>query len=48
MKNIIAVSTNSFHGFDIMETLETIAKAGFTANGVTPESVGAKRKGDKK
>ena len=29
MKNIIAVSTNSFHGFDIMETLETIAKAGF-------------------
>lgn len=29
MKNIIAVSTNSFHGFGIMETLETIAKAGF-------------------
>ena len=29
MKNIIAVSTNSFHGFDIIETLETIAKAGF-------------------
>jgi sugar phosphate isomerase/epimerase len=29
MKNIVAVSTNSFHGFDIMETLETIAKAGF-------------------
>ena len=29
MKNIIAVSTNSFHGFDIMETLETIAATGF-------------------
>lgn len=29
MKNIIAVSTNSFHGFDIMEALETIAAAGF-------------------
>ncbi len=29
MKNIIAVSTNSFHGFGIMEALETIAKAGF-------------------
>lgn len=29
MKNIIAVSTNSFHGFDVMDALETIAKAGF-------------------
>lgn len=29
MKNVFAVSTNSFHGFDIMETLEGIAAAGF-------------------
>lgn len=29
MKNPVAVSTNSFHGFGIMETLETIAAAGF-------------------